>query len=398
MNKKLKSGKGLYLGRVAFSGYGGFQERLISELLELHIPLRGVTITETAISGEASPLDYYRISEIARKHGVRLKSGRRRGLYFLLNRYRKRAGLYVGALVMFSLLTIMQAHVCDITIEGDVPKAQVMEILERCGIVVGAERQGISGALYQAEQELLLNIENCAWADVSIDGFRVYVTVEQGTPMPEIEDNTQPRNIIATRSAVIVEQKVRKGIAVLNVGSGVQKGGLLVSGTVADGGGHILYLRSDAVVIGEFTETQEFFVPYNETLHLADGERTEYKYLVYMDDEYPLFFGSATAENAVRSEETALVRLFGENTPFKLKTVTYTAYRDVDVTRTGEECVDKLRQMKSDFEQNFYSEYEIVNTTEKFLPEKDGVRLILDYTLRGDITQPVDIAVDIPAE
>ena len=42
-------------------------------------------------------MDYYTVAETARKNGVKLRAGKRRGLYFTLMRYQRRVGLYVGA-------------------------------------------------------------------------------------------------------------------------------------------------------------------------------------------------------------------------------------------------------------------------------------------------------------
>ena len=85
--------------------------------------------------------------------------------------------------------------------------------------------------------------------------------------------------------------------------------------------------------------------------------------------------------------------LFGENSPIKIKSRIYTAYVPTEITRSPDDVVKELRRQKSDFEDNFYSEYKIVTCTEKFFPEKGGIRLIVDYTLQGDIAKPVDIGV-----
>lgn len=386
-NPREKS-RGLYLGRVRFKGYGGFQEKMISDLLESGIVLRRVKTSGGEITGEVSPLDYYTAAKAARRNGVRIRAGERRGLYFTLSRYRSRLGLYVGGLVFLLMLSVFQSRVEAITVEGDVPRGQILAILKENGIEEGADKYSLK--MSQAEQQIMLEVEDCSWVDVSCVGFRVNVRVEKGTPLPEMEEDS-PRNIVASRAAVIVEQTVREGASAVAVGSGVPEGALLVSGTVPDGGENVLFVRADAEIIGEFTETQEFYVPYNETIRRADGEQTEFSYLVFNDDEYPLFFGEAFVPDAVYSEETKLVHIFGEEMPFRIKTGTYTAYRDIDVTRSADDCTRELKRLKADYEENFYSEYEIVGAEEKYIPDDSGIKLIVEYTLRGDIAKPVAI-------
>ena len=112
---------------------------------------------------------------------------------------------------------------------------------------------------------------------------------------------------------------------------------------------------------------------------------------MFNDDEYPLFLGNASVPDAVYSEETALVHIFGAEMPFRIKTGTYTAYRDIGVTRSADDCRRELERLKTDHEQNFYSEYEIASAEEKYLPDDGGIRLVVEYKLRGDIAKPVAI-------
>lgn len=382
---------GLYFGQVSFAGLGGFQEKMLTELFDEEIQVRGICFADGKIYGSVSPLDYYRTAKIAAKNGVKLRAEKRSGLYFSLLKYRRRIGLYIGFLAFVTILAVQQTRIQDISITGDVRKAQVLNILGDCGITIGAPTSGLN--LSKAENKLMLEVEDCAWADVSREGFRISVRVEKGVDKPEVEDKL-PRNIIASRPAQIVRQVVRKGSSTVSNGSGVNTGDLLVSGTVPDGGDHVLLVRSDAEIIGEWTETQEFFVPFNETVNIADGEKKVFKWLILGDDEYPLFFGKAAAENSLYTEEKSLVRLFGQNTPMTIRTGTFTAYTSRDITRSPEAAAAELRKQKEVFEQNFYSDYEIIDTAEKFFPAEDGIRLVLEYTLQGDIARPVTIEYD----
>lgn len=386
-----KGKKRSVLGEVSFSGLGGFQEKMLSELLGGDIRVSDVRFSDGKIYGSVSPQDYYRTAETARKYGVKLRAEKRRGVYFALLKYRTRTGLYVGFLMFVFILSVQQTRVRDITITGDVRRSQVLEILGEYGITVGAPMSSLNTSA--AEQRLMLDIENCSWADVSKEGFRVSVKIEKGVEPPEMEDGL-PRNIVASRPAQIVRQTVRKGASVVGNGSGVNTGDMLVSGTVPDGRDKVLLVRSDAEIIGEWHETREFFVPFNETVNIADGERKTFKWLIIGDDEYPLFFGNAAAENSLYIEEKSRVRLFGQNTPMLIKTGTFTAYTQKDITRSPETAVTELRKQKSDFERNFYAEYEIADVAERFYPAEDGIRLVLEYTLRGDIARPVVIEYD----
>lgn len=379
---------GFYFGSVEFEGLGGYREKMVSELFEKGIAVRGITLSEVGIRGCVSPADYLQTAEIARKNGVKIRAGKRRGLYFLLSRYRHRIGLYAGLLIFALSLSLWQTHVQDITITGEGGTAQIMQILTECGIVKGARTEDLK--LYMAEHRIMLEVDNCAWADVSCEGFRVNVHVEKGIEVPEMETD-EPRNIIASRPAKIVSQTVRKGASTVQNGSGVNTGDMLVSGIFPDDGGHLMTVHADAEIIGEWQEETEFFVPYRETINVPDGEQKTYKYLLLGNDVYPLFWGKPSAENSLYTEETRKVTLFGEDTPLKVKTGTYTAYTEKTITRSPETTVSELQKQKENYEQNFYSKLEIVNCEEKYYTEENGVRLVLEYTLQGDIAKPAII-------
>lgn len=384
VNSKIK---GLRLGYVEFSGLGGYCEEMISELLEDGVSVRNIKFSEGEISGAVSPWDYYKLAKTARRNGVRIRAGKRRGIYFTLAKYRTRVGLCFGFLIFLLFIAMWQTSVHSIKIEGDVPRSQIMKILDECGIRLGASIDSLNTS--KAEHRIMAEVEGCAWTDVSCEGFRVLVRVESAVEKPEMEDNF-PRNIVASRSAMIVRQVARKGVSVVENGSGVAKGDLLVSGAVPDGRDHVLLVRADAEIIGEWRETEEFFVPYTETISLANGEQKVFKYLVYGDDVYPLFTGKAGAEDSLYSEETRIVKFLGAETPFKMKYGIYTAYTYREITRSPDDVLSELRKRKENHENNFFGEYEIINAEERFYPQEDGIRLVIDYTLQGNIAVPTE--------
>ncbi|MCH5204538.1 MAG: sporulation protein YqfD [Oscillospiraceae bacterium] len=374
----------LFFGTVGFSGIGGFQENFATALLESDIPVRRLCFSGAEISGEVSPFDYYRTASLARKSGVRIRAGKRRGLYFTLYKYRTRSGLYAGLLAFILLISIFQTRVLDIKYDGEAVPTEINPILEECGIKIGTSISDINFSL--AEQRIMLEVPGCAWADVSREGFRLKVKVYKGIDVPEIE-GTNPRNIVASRSAVIVSQTVRKGGSVVTDGSGVNAGDLLVSGVVHDGGDSVMFIHSDAEIIGEFTETKEFFVPYRETVRRAEGKQKRFDYLIFGDDEYPLFFGRAFAEDSLYSEETRLIL----NGNVKIRTAIFTEYVQREIERSPEACVSELKKQIELFEENFYNDFEIIASNERYYPQEDGIRVVVDFTLRGDIAKPVDI-------
>ena len=387
---------GSWLGSVEFSGIGGFPEKMTTSLIERGIELRRVRFGDGTVSGMVSPADYWETAKTARRYGVRIRAGKRRGLYFTAMKYSRRIGLYIGFLAFILLTAMNESRIQDIEIVSSgivtsAQRAQVMTILDECGIHEGASARHINSTA--AERRIMLEVPESSWVDVTCVGFRVEVALETGTPIPEMVSVDSPCNLVAARDAVVIDHTVRDGSLAVETGSGVPKGGLLVSGVVTDAAGNVTFKHASAEVIGEFTETREFFLPYNDTVQTADGEQTEFTWLVFQDDVYPLFFGTAQVDNAVYSEETEVIRLFGHETPLKLRHGTFTRWRTQDITRSADDCIAGLAKMQEDFEQNFYGGYEIASCDKQTIPQEDGIKLVVTYTLRGNIAEEQAIEV-----
>ena len=267
-------------------------------------------------------------------------------------------------------------------------RSQILTILNECGIQKGKSTRTDTRA---AESRIMLEMPEASWVDVSAVGFRIVADVETVTPKPEMLDSDVPCNIVASRGAEVISHTVREGTLATETGSGIPQGGLLVSGVVTDGAGNISYHHASADIIGEFTDTQEFFVPYRETVQRADGEVTEFTWLEFEDDIIPLFLGSAEVPDAVYTEQTEPVTIFGHRTPLSVRHGKFTALRSVDIVRSADDCISELNRRQSDFEENFYTDLEIVSCEKTALPEESGIRLTAVYTLRGNIAQEQEI-------
>lgn len=376
------------LGTVSFKGIGGFQEKAVSDLLSIGIPLKNISFSNGIITGDASPLDYYTIAETMRKNGVKLRVQKRSGFYFTLARYRYRAGLVAGLLIFVFFIALWQTRIQDINITGDVSPSLAMSILNECGLKLGGKADKLS--MSRAEHTLMVRAPDCAWVDVSCEGFRLNVHVEKGREKPFIAP-TEPCNVVASRPARLVRQVVRQGYPAKENGSGVNTGDLLVSGTVPDGRDHVLLVHADGEIIGEWNESTEFYVPFSDTISTPTGKQRTYKYLVIGDDEYPLFWGKPEAENSVYSEELSLVQLFGQTTAAKIKTGVYTEYEERQLTRSPDDAIKELDRQKDTYEHNFFSECEIINCALNYFPDEYGIRMVAEYTLQGNIAKTVPI-------
>ena len=237
-----------------------------------------------------------------------------------------------------------------------------------------------------------MSSDNIKWINIEVNGSRadVYLTEnDDGMPGDDIDMMT-PCNIVAARTGVIVDADVISGKMQYEKGSGVAEGSVIVSGAVSSGDSLIL-VHSEAKVIADFTENVEFSMDYTTTEKVPTGDTFTERQLMLFGMVFPLGGDAADTRNTVCTEKTEVCRLWGAELPIKIKTASYTQYRDVTITRKAEDVERILESRLEMYEYNFLKEYEILDTEKELTFDDDGAVLKARIKLRGDIgvKQPI---------
>lgn len=396
MKKKQNSKKLFRTGYVRFNGLGGFPEKLISNIIKDNISIWQLTQGKASISGNVAVSDYSKVSRMGKKYGVRIRVAEKHGFFFKINPYRKRWGLVVGSVCCVGIIAILSSFIWDVEVSGNekLSSVQICNVLEQIGISQGVQRLSFNTNACEIKAKLLL--DDIAWISIEREGSRVYAKINERVKVdePDIPIDV-PCNIVADFDGQLITAEVYKGTLNVQKGSGVYKGQLLVSGAVADGGGNMLYLHADGNFIAECVEEQEFYMPFTKTELIPNGETTQLNYALIFGYTIPLFFSEPDVDynNITYKEETKNTTLFNFTTPLKFRTGYYTEYTKQEVTRTNSDLITILEQQKQDYEENFLADAEIVKAEKEFIPEKDGIRLKITYTLRKQIGKKQEISI-----
>lgn len=381
-------------GYVEFSGLGGFQEKFVSELFENKIHCRKLRYEGGYIRARISPVYYLYAARLARKHGFCIRVTKKKGVYFKLFKFRKRYGLAIGAMLFFLILIWSSNYIWDVSVDGNeqVPKDRIFTVMDELGIKSGIERGTVNYT--EVERKALLQIPEIAWLNIKPSGSKLTIEVSELEKRLEEGDGidlNSPCNVVSTKDAVILSSEVLDGKQVVENGSGVRKGGIIVSGVFSDKEGNMYYKHAKANVIGQFFEEREFFIPYNDKTFILGDKTTTKNYLMFMNNNIPLFIFDSKAENFHYDEQVSEINFLGIKLPFKHKKGIYTEYEEIEIVRTDEDIKKILDKQRVDFEENFYSEYEIVEFEQMFIPDENGIKLKVIYTLRGNIAKSEEI-------
>lgn len=202
-----------------------------------NIPIKGVKRQTEELYTVEIPLKAYKKygRQIARKAGCKIHLVKRTGLGMTLFRYRKRLVLWIGIPLCVCLVFYFNSVVWQIEIAGgdEQDRAVTRTLLTENGIRPGSffssfDNRELADDLLEGQQDKL------SWVGVHRKGTVLQIELAQGTFYtgdPEIPLEA-PCDITAAKDGVITRVLVTAGTALVKTGDVVQKGQVLVSGTV----------------------------------------------------------------------------------------------------------------------------------------------------------------------
>lgn len=381
--KKIKSG--FPATYITVEGIGGFQEKFISGLISEDIQKYSITQQTAGFTAVVKPNCYLKMSRIARKNGVRLRVIKRKGLAFRLYPYRRRWGLVVGTLCCCAVIVFLSQFVWRIDIEGNtrLSDAEISAVMEDNSLLPGCGVKSFDTKV--CELSAMAQLKELSWISVEREGSRVYIKTAEISDPPEadIPINT-PCNVISDYDGQLVYTEIYKGKLQTTVGSGVVKGQLLISGTVNDNGGRIVYVHADGLLKALCEQTEEFYLPFEQTRQIKTDEKYYSTYLMFGSYALPIPWEHYTADDMSEfsySEDTYKITVFGEETPYKYKRGVYTRLRSETVKYTARDIMTQLKKQKKDYEENFLSDCKIISDEQEVKTDENGIKMIIKYKL-----------------
>lgn len=260
-----------FRGYVDFKATGMFPERFLNITSRNGINLWDNRPTKGGLCGSMAISDYRHIRKTARKAKVILKIEHKHGLPFIINKYKPRVGLLIGAVLGFALIMVLSNFIWSISITGTqtISDTYLFGELEKCGVSVGAYKNSINAD--EVKRAIQISNKKIGWMSVNITGNIVSVEIKENVEKPELETNTNPCNLKAKCDGVITKTNVKSGVTNVKIGSGVVKGDLLVSGVSeshTERYDTLTYLRASG----------EIFADVNSSKQLTLNKQNDYFY------------------------------------------------------------------------------------------------------------------------
>lgn len=362
----------IFLYRIVFGFlrvciYGDFKERALTLCAQNGITLWNNRLKEGKIECNILVKDFRLLRSVLRGNGVKVHILKKRGVPFILNRYRKRSGILVGAVLFFAIIQLMSGYIWIIDVEGN-SKVSTAKILSAChsvGLDIGIRKDSFYPKLKR--EELMLKLDGVAWSSLNVEGSRLTVNV---TEIKESDKEKTYSNLKAASDGIIEKMDITSGTSVVSVGQAVKKGDLLVSGIIettdvtrfVNSRGKVYAKTKEEIVLSE-NYSQKHSVPTGKTKTKTVIEAFDFKIPLYLGTEKGPFETEKSGKN---------LKLFSANLPIKIHTKKYTFLKEESVTYSYDELCSRLEKRLN--EQMKKTENGELNTKE-FIKTEKGVDL-----------------------
>ena len=331
--------------------------------------------------------DFKKLSAIARKTNCKVKILRKRGVPFLLNRYKKRKLFAIFLILILALIFTSSRYVwnVDISIKDNLELENISEDIENLGITRGIPKNKIDTE--KVINELRLQRDDIAWVGIDIVGTSVKINIVKADKSPDIIKNTDYCNIVAKKAGTIQKITAQNGTAVVNVGDTVQKGDILIAGYMEGKYTDTRYVHSlgevDAIILYEKSKE----VRFNQDIYHYTGNE-ENKYEIFFNTWKIKLYKNFSKFNLYETttEEKNIKLLDNFYLPISIKKITNKEQTKENKTYSIEEAVDiGEKELSPEIEKEIENKDMIIDKNVKKEEYENSVIVTVIYSVLENI-------------
>ncbi len=281
---------GFLKGYVVICADGVFCERFLNICMHRGIFLRNVRrLGETRITASMSISAFREIRQIARKTRTKVSIISRKGLPFVLHRYRKRKALVVGIVVFAVILWYLATHVVGIDVVGNerLSTHEVIAGLRKFGVYQGAPIDEIDHVSVQ--NRMMTEFDEIAWIGINLKGSRLHIEIRERLDTKRRVDADVPCDIVAEKDGLVKLLEVKNGQTVVKVNQYVEEGDLLVSGVMDSQTQGMRFVHSFGEVYAETSYKKSCEYPFEYTEKIYTGKEKKRYRLSVLGKEVKLY-------------------------------------------------------------------------------------------------------------
>lgn len=190
--------------------------------------------SSTSIECYVVKQDFAKLRKVLRDSRSKLTVKEKIGLPFILNPFKKRKTLLIGAVAFIIALFVSSQFIWQIEVEGnhELNSEEIISYLHGAA-KIGNYKKNID--LNEIKRAVELGNKKIAWSGVRLYGTKLIINVVESIDEPQIlQDEDYSCNIIASKDAQITQIITENGIEAATVGQNIKKGETIISGILPE--------------------------------------------------------------------------------------------------------------------------------------------------------------------
>lgn len=326
---------------VTVEGY--YIERFINTCMSKGIFFWGMKRTKSTIMHMNIGADEFKQAiKIAKKHGCRIKIDNKHGLPFVMKKYKKRKVFFILLLLVFAIIFALSKFVWNIEVTGNIniDSDEIINALNEDGLKIGTLKSKVNTE--EIVNKIRYQRDDIAWIGIELTGTNAIVKIVEADSKPEIVDEKDYCNIVASKDGIIEKATAQNGTIMVTNGQDVKKGDILIAGYMEGKYTDRYYVNAQGEVKAKVTYTQNEKIYKKETKKEKTGN-SENKYAIKINNFKINFYKTLSKyENYDTMYTSKKIKLFS-NFYLPIEIIKYTNYEvtNTEITYNEEQAKDE---------------------------------------------------------
>ena len=331
--------------------------------------------------------DFKQLADIARKTNCKVRIKEKKGIPFLLHRYKKRKIFAIFLLIILIMIFISSRYIwnIDVIVQDNQIVENIEEDLEKLGLKQGMQKSKID--VDKVINDIRLNRNDIAWIGIDIEGTNVKVKIVKAKEQPEIISNKDYCDIVAKKSGTITKITAQNGTAVVSVGDSVKVGDVLIKGVMEGKYTEPRRVHSLGEVEAEiiYSKTKEIY--FEQEVKNKTGKKENKYEINYKNKKIKLYKNNSKYElysTDINQKKIKLSKSF--YLPISINKITNFEQTKVIKKYSLDEAIEEASQdLSRDLEDELANKESIINKNVKTIQKENSVIVTLNYKVIEEI-------------
>ena len=346
----------------------------------IRISVEGYYI-ERFINFNVSIKDFREVVKIAKKNKCKLKIEKKKGIPFLINKYRKRKILMISIILVIVVIFISSQFVWNIEIKEE--KGRELENInidiKEAGLNTGILKKDINRK--EIINKVSLKRKDIAWMGIEIRGTNVIISLAKAEEKPQIINEDEFCSIVSEEEGVITKINAQNGTANVRKGDIIKKGTTLINGWIEGKYTGLRYVHARGEVEANVWHTKSVKIPYKTTEKRKTGNE-ENKYFIKIG-KFEINLSKRVSKFKIydRIDVENKIRVFSDfYLPISIKKVTLKEEIEEEKTYCKEDAKSLgIKQLEEEFRKEIKDENKIVNKNINIYENEEDIEIYLTY-------------------